>query len=207
MCSILNVGILQVPRFSLRGNRVVLQCEPRSSIHTNLSSEWDDADVRHVSLPYRESGDARDDVETAWTCGSRIHHPTPLDPLDQGAMRVPIDQDILIIGREQSLDSWAPELVPMADMNAEPLDFTAYLPGDAGDVGWVHVPRDRFDRRDLRERGQDMGTTDVPGVENQRNALERRRHARSDHSVRIRDQANDHHSRVYGIARRHFRLV
>ena len=105
-------------------------------------------------------------------------------------MRVPEDEHIARVAREEQRWSRPPQLVAVADVQHEPRDRHGALAGERRVFRIVHVAGDGRDRRNLPQRLENPRSPDVTSVHDQIDAGKHRRDLRPHQAVRIRDQSH-----------------
>ena len=78
---------------------------------------------RNRAILNRHPPNARQKIKAPRTGGTRIYDPAPLSLRDQLLVRVPVDDDIGAITREQFGRRWTSHFVTVADVNTNAADL------------------------------------------------------------------------------------
>lgn len=121
-----------------------------------------------------------------------IHDETTLGARDELAMRVPVHDDIRVVGLQQALRRWGSELMSMADMDPHAIDrqLDRFIqPRRARRIRIAEYGSHWCDRRQLLEDP----IADIPGVQDLVDARQRIEDLGTHEPVRVRDQTDYPH--------------
>jgi len=104
--------------------------------------------------------------------GAGIDDETIPFALDERLVRVPVDQNVGRVGRQELCGRRAAQLVSVAHVNREASGLEREFVGQPS-VDRIDVAADGLDRRDGPERIEDRATTDISRMQNLRNASQR----------------------------------
>ena len=107
-------------------------------------------------------------------------------------MRVAVDDHVRVVTREEARRSGAAELVTVADVDADAVDFEMSCLRQMRISGIIDVAVHGLNRRELPQLVENARGADVSGVNDQVGAAKCRNGFRPKQAVRVGDQAYDH---------------
>jgi len=96
-----------------------------------------------------------------------------------------VDDDLMVISRDQLFGGRAAKLVPVTDVNLDTVERNSELALEIGVAGRIGIAVNGVDGRNQTKLIKNVASADVPGVNDEVNSLQRGVNARPEKAMRV----------------------